>query len=201
MARYGTGSVYQRKDGRWAASAIFDGQRVTRYGKTKKDAQQKLKELHADPPTPTITPTFTTVAEFATDWIRSADLKPLTVSSYRQMLRVHINPIIGDLPLDDVTPVHIGKIIATARASGRSDRTVQYAYVLARRVLQVATDWELIDRNPARRSNARPFAVKSAEYGPLKSATGSLTSADVDRGMTCTCSGFFPDFGSVNCSG
>lgn len=34
----GEGSVYMRKDGRAAASAMYEGKRITKYGKTKTEA-------------------------------------------------------------------------------------------------------------------------------------------------------------------
>lgn len=46
MARrgHGEGSIYQRKDGRWAATITLEGQkRKTFYGKTRKEVQEKLR--------------------------------------------------------------------------------------------------------------------------------------------------------------
>jgi hypothetical protein len=40
----GEGSAYMRKDGRAAASIMIDGKRITKYGKTKTEAMQKLQE-------------------------------------------------------------------------------------------------------------------------------------------------------------
>ena len=41
----GEGTVYQRKDGRWAAELTVIGKRLTVYGKTKKEAVSKLHKL------------------------------------------------------------------------------------------------------------------------------------------------------------
>ena len=46
MARrgHGEGSIYQRSDGRWAASISLEGgKRKTFYGKTRKAVQEQLK--------------------------------------------------------------------------------------------------------------------------------------------------------------
>ena len=41
---HGEGSIYQRKDGRWAASITVEGRkRKTLYGKTRKQVQEKLR--------------------------------------------------------------------------------------------------------------------------------------------------------------
>lgn len=44
----GEGSVYMRKDGRATASAIYEGKRITKYGKTKTETRQKLDAHLAD---------------------------------------------------------------------------------------------------------------------------------------------------------
>src|SRR2546423_12219666 len=41
---HGEGSIYQRSDGRWAASLTLEGRkRKTFYGKTRKEVQEKLR--------------------------------------------------------------------------------------------------------------------------------------------------------------
>ena len=42
------GSVYRRKsDGRWVAASVVDGKRHVHYGRTRQEAAQKLRDLHA----------------------------------------------------------------------------------------------------------------------------------------------------------
>jgi len=41
---HGEGSIYQRSDGRWAASITLGGRkRKTFYGKTRREVQEKLR--------------------------------------------------------------------------------------------------------------------------------------------------------------
>jgi len=42
---YGSGSVSQRKDGRFQAQAMYEGHRITKYGKTAKEAYANLQEM------------------------------------------------------------------------------------------------------------------------------------------------------------
>ena len=158
MSRRGDGTLYQRADGRWAVQLMVHGKRITRYAPTKKAAQAALRELRRQArmdPTPLVRPIATsappgpTVAAFIDQWLAAAGLKPTTEESYRNNLRAHVLPIIGELRLDQVTASHVAQVIATCRAQGKSSRTAQYAYTLTRRLLQVATDWNLIPVNPA----------------------------------------------------
>lgn len=170
MARYGDGTVYQRADGSWAAQLVVNGKRVTRYAPTKKAAQAKLRELRQQAktapaslvePTPSPTAPAPTVSDFVDQWLATAGLKPASEESYRNNLRAHVLPVIGALRLDQVTATHVARVIADCRAQGKASRTAQYAYTLTRRLLQVATDWEIIPANPAARVK-RP-AAQSAE--------------------------------------
>lgn len=54
----GTGTVYQRTDGRWVASASVDGKRVSRYRKSRREAELALAELLLGTPgaTPVLAP-------------------------------------------------------------------------------------------------------------------------------------------------
>jgi integrase len=157
-----SGTVFQRKDGRWVAQLRIDGRRLTGYARTKTEAQAKLRELRSNPPPPpkeTKTSPRTPIAEFVNQWIASAGLKPATEESYRHNLKAHVLPVIGHMALEEVTASDVARVVAECRAKGRSSRTAQYAYTLTRRLLQVAFDWELIPTNPAlkvKRPTAHP---------------------------------------------
>ncbi len=172
---YGTGAVFQRKDGRWVAKIYVDGKPKTRYAKTEKDAWRAVKTLWQDMARGTDTRpipadyataserpvqtsnSFTkpgasqTVRDFAEEWLSSSSLKATTEQSYRNNLKAHVFPVLGERRLDDVTASDVASLIATVQKSGASERTAQYAYSLIRRLFQVATDWEILPTNPAAR--------------------------------------------------
>lgn len=94
-----------------------------------------------------------TLRDYAEQWIdqrrnsKGEPLRPLTRDKYRSSLGVHIYPILGDLPLDQITRVVVrswyDKLDAgpTARA---------HAYSMLRTILNTAVlDDELLPRNPA----------------------------------------------------
>jgi hypothetical protein len=85
---YGTGTVYQRKDGRYVAKIYVEGKARTKYAKTEKAAWLAVKDLwqetargegqHGAPearpiPEPSSEPprvqTITTVRDFAEEWL------------------------------------------------------------------------------------------------------------------------------------
>ncbi len=65
---HGEGSIYRRKDGRWAASITLDGRnRKTFYGKTRKEVQEQLKiALHEQQQGTLITGPRQTLQQFLT---------------------------------------------------------------------------------------------------------------------------------------
>lgn len=163
---YGNGTVFLRKDGRWVAEIKRDGKSRMRYAKTRREAELKLRQLWEDiareealrivgTAEAKATPT---VAEFSETWLASATIKPMTQEGYRNSLRAHVLPVLGDKRLGDVTPQDVARVVETVLKKGRSSRTAEYAYMITRRLLQVATDWEVIDRNPAAKVG-RPAAT------------------------------------------
>jgi integrase len=86
----------------------------------------------------------------------------------RMITRCHINPTLGDIPLKDLTPVHIrdwidaqlegGGIVRQGRPKSSSHepgeplerQTVLHHSRLLRQALEMAVDWDLIQKNPAK---------------------------------------------------
>lgn len=72
-----------------------------------------------------------TLSQFLKDWLvlRSGDLKPRTVESYSSLIRLHIAPVLGAVPLDQLTALDIRPALAKIVAEGHS-RTAELCYVL-----------------------------------------------------------------------
>lgn len=167
LPTYGNGSVYQRKDGRWIAKVYIDGKAVTRYAKSEKEAYERLSELwqsvgKSPAPIPSVSvlpepvgrhEPIPTVSDFVEMWLRGAGLKPLAEISYRSTLRSHVLPVLGEKPIDRVTPADVAAVIGRIIESGRSAQTARNAYGVTSRMLQVACDWfpDAIPNNPAKR--------------------------------------------------
>jgi len=96
------GTVYQRQDGRWVAAVRdVNGRRVYRYARTRAEAAAKLTlALKATADGLALPSEQQTVAEFLTAWLEESarpTLRPSTFRSYRQIVRDHILPEIGNV--------------------------------------------------------------------------------------------------------
>ena len=99
----GEGSVWKRKDGRWCAGAyvpVAGGgvRRVYAYGRTRQDANRKLRELldRTEKHIP-VAPASLTVASYLEDWLVHIrqHVRPTTYAGYESNVRLHVSPRIG----------------------------------------------------------------------------------------------------------
>lgn len=69
--------------------------------------------------------------QYLSDWLvlRSGGLRTRTVESYSSLLRLHILPVIGEIPVEDLRAVHIRPMLARIVATGHT-RTAELCYVL-----------------------------------------------------------------------
>lgn len=117
-SRTGTGSVFQRSDGQWAGTLRYKDpvtgkpSRRTVYGKTRGQATEKLEEMRghlaADQPVQlSKDSTGAAVRHWATTILPLSSRKPSTVEDRQQQVEARIIPMIGDVPLADLTPDRI----------------------------------------------------------------------------------------------
>lgn len=116
-----------------------------------------------------VSPSRQTFETFSGEWLesRTPKLKPSTLSSYADLLRDHVNPRIGNVPLQKLTAAHLDALYAELLTKGRRDgsgglspRTVRYVHTVIRAALQTAFRWGRITHNPADRSEP-PESVKT----------------------------------------
>lgn len=77
-----------------------------------------------------------TLKEYLNDWLvlRSGVLRPRTVESYESLIRLHIAPQIGDVPMDQLSNLHIRPTLAAIMAKGH-ERTAELCYVMLKAAL------------------------------------------------------------------
>ena len=147
------GSIYQRKDGRWAAAfSTGDGRRKSVYGRTRSDAAQKLAEAqraHHDGMLPG--DGRLTVSAFATEWLEGvkASVRPKTAEAYEWAVGKHIVPRIGRMKIAKVQPVHLERAYADMRSDGKAPKTIRSVHTTAHTMFGKALRLGLIPRNPA----------------------------------------------------
>lgn len=106
-------------------------------------------------------PAETTLREYATSWLPSQDLRPLTRRDYDSLLRNHILPPLGDQPLQTLSKSLVRAWYA--KLPRDRPRARSKALQLLHTILNSAIDAELLDGNPAalgRRTASRPKRAK-----------------------------------------
>jgi len=149
----GEGTIYRRKDGRWAAAVSLDrGVRKHFLGRTREEVARKLavglKASHDGVPLPN---ERLTTAQFLRDWLQSArpSVRVSTYDRYEQLLRLHALPALGRIPLARLTPQHLQRLYAEKLASGLSPRSVHHLHAVLHRALRQASCWGVVPRNVA----------------------------------------------------
>ena len=127
---------------------------------TKKDAEKRLSELlHQLDNGTFLKPAKTTFGEYLEKWLMDyvrANLAPRTAEGYESIIRCHIVPAMGSIPLSQLKPEHLQRYYSEKLLGGRYDgkgglsrTTVSHHHTCLHRALKMALRWGLIKRNPA----------------------------------------------------
>lgn len=147
----GEGSVYMRKDGRAAASAMYEGKRITKYGKTKTEARQKLDAYLDDLKAgKVVIGPKQTVEQYLTNWLensRRLKIEPTTLRDYRAILRVHLIPAFGHLQVSQLAPEHVQALYAEKLDAGYAPKTIKKIHETLSSALKEAVVRGLLTRN------------------------------------------------------
>ena len=173
------GSIFQKADGKWLAQAVVGRdyetgkpKRVTYYGKTRKEVQEKLANALHDVKNGTfIEPSKMTLAEWLDVWLNEyvkPQVRPTTFDSYKRWINNHIKPGLGGICIKDLQPNQIQKFynrkLAEPKQNGRegtlSPRSVRYMHTLIHESLEQALNGSSIFQN-------RPEAVYELASGRL----------------------------------
>ena len=91
-----------------------------------------------------------TVSAFLARWLQDAArpaVSPSTHQLYEGLIRLHINPRTGAVPLSRLTPVHVQGILGAMERDGASPRLRQMALGVLHRALGQAVRWGMVPRN------------------------------------------------------
>lgn len=125
---------------------------------TKSEAQQyeaAMKNKLSNPSyvPPTASQRRLTVRDYLAEWLErhgNANLRPSTKASYQSHIRNHINPYIGDVYLNQLTPGMLDDMFAQLAEKGLSPSSVKYAHRIIGVALEHARKYHYIESNPAR---------------------------------------------------
>lgn len=125
------GSIRKRANGKWEArytdGKTPDGKQIQRsiYGKTRKEVTEKLHAILYQKQTGTyVAPQKLLLQDWLEQWIHNyaeVTVRPSTYISYEGYIYNHINPSLGNLPIQQITPVIIQNFYNQKFASGRTD--------------------------------------------------------------------------------
>lgn len=121
-----------------------------------------------------VDPAKATLSEFLDRWENdwaAINVTPKTSERYKELLRVHVRPNLGALPIQKLQPVHLAELYTKLLREGRqpprgqavglSPRTVGHVHRVMHKALTVAMQWGVTHRNVA--SAATPPKVVDAE--------------------------------------
>lgn len=109
----------------------------------------QLKEFTLEKKKPV--PTFRVYSRAFMETYSVMNHKPATQESYETVLRLHLNPALGDIPLDKITKRDVKALIYEKRQTGLSQSTVRLIKAYLSAILSEAVDDEIIPLNPAQR--------------------------------------------------
>ncbi len=159
MARRGQdeGTIRQRPNGTWEARISLgwvDGRRVRRsiYGRTKTEVRERMQAALRDVQRGiAVADERWTVGRFLEQWTDGLDerVRPSTARRYRDLVRLHLLPEIGDVRLHRLTPQHVQSVLQRLGTKGLSRQTVAHVRAVLRTALSQAQRWDLVARNVA----------------------------------------------------
>ena len=137
--------------GKDTATGKYKYQWLTVRG-SKKDAEKRLSELLHQQDTGTyVNPSKQTVAVYLKDWLEntaSPNMALRTYEGYRDMIKRHILPALGQIPLTQLKPQHIQKLYSGLLSEGKA-RTCEYCHFTLRKSLRDAVKMGVLIHNPS----------------------------------------------------
>ena len=91
-----------------------------------------------------------TVGEWLDTWLKEylADVKQGTSIHYESVVRLHLKPALGDIPLSQLSTPMVQKFYNKLRAEQRSPKYIKNIHGVLHRALDMAVRVEYLERNP-----------------------------------------------------
>jgi len=182
------GHIRQRASGSWALVLPVkqrDGTTKQKWFtcRTKQEAERlRVRLLHELMTGEYLDPSKDPLEVFLTDWIAHLEKqgrRARTLSIYRDVVRRHIAPVLGKIPVSGVTAKQIDDYYARMLTRGRRDgggglsaTTVRMHHGILRAAFRDAVRWQMIVRSPVE-------SVKPPAPGPRRGR--ALGVADTER--------------------
>lgn len=171
----GSGTIRQRKDGRWEARYTVGrdpgtGKQVQRsvYGATQQEVRKKLAQVVASLDNGDyFEPSKMTLARWVEIWLSEymGDKKFLTIKHYKAQCKTHIVPSLGAVKLAELTTPQIQAFYNRLLRDGMAPKSVRNIHGILTKCLSTAVSVEYIRDNPASRVTLP--RVEKKEIHPL----------------------------------
>lgn len=149
----------KRADGRYARSfRLPDGTRKYVYGRTRVEADQKLREARSASERGQLVQTSKQkLADYLDYWlsVKRLTIEPTTEIQYRSRIR-RIVAVLGSYPLQKLSQTHIQRFIGGLVDEGLAPGTIGLLYHVLQTALNDAVEWKLIAFNPCGRGVKLP---------------------------------------------
>ncbi len=159
------GSIYLRPDGRWAGVATVgqdeDGKRIrkTVYGKSRLEVVDKLNKLLNKISNDNYEYLEnTTIGEIMNEWLlvfKKMQVSPRTFEHTYRNFKLHIEPKIGNMKIDEVSTTIIQKVLNEMLEEGYSLAVVKKVKFIFNQFFNYAIDNKLATNNPTTRTRVR----------------------------------------------
>jgi integrase len=136
---------------------------------TKFDAETWLDRVADGQPVHRVKPS-PKFADYASQWLKTRELKPRTRAEYEAMTRKYLVPEFGPVRLDNITSQHVRDWHAQLLLKAPTARA--HTYALLRNILATAESDDLLLKNPCR--------VRGAATAKRKSVTKVATVSEID---------------------
>lgn len=150
---------------------------------TRKAAAEELREQRTHLANGThVSESGVTVAEHFDQWLDGLRLSPSTIASYRKNVRLHVQPYLGKLRLEQLTGTRLTALYRQLEREGRADgtgglaaRTVRYVHTIIHAGLRAAVRDGRLSFNPA--DKATPPSAREAQSPEMHTWTGEELAA------------------------
>jgi integrase len=189
-AAQGSGTIRQRKDGRWEARYTVGrnpgtGKQIQKsvYGATQKEVVKKLQQTQTDIERGAYTePSKMTLGAWLDIWVSeyTGHVKPNTRDVYASNITNRIKPDLGLVPLQKLQPHQIQTFYNKIHGGGLSPGSVRHTHAVLHSALEQAVKLGYIKGNPAAFCVLPRLAKKEVKIMPDEKVSAFLEAITAD---------------------
>ncbi len=153
----GEGSIYQLENGTWRGHVTRGyndkGRQIKKWfrGRTRRDVAKQLNQYLMRSGSRLISmPEKVTVREWLERYALEKEVKEKTRESYHWIIHNHVFPVLGEMQLSKVTPLHLRQFHAALTEKELSADYRRKIYYFLNGAFRTALRVELIERNPVK---------------------------------------------------